>query len=152
MGAIRHRPPKSTITPPTYTNFKRLLKTFDVILLIDGNQTPMSGYPVFIAQHATVICCRECISMWHGIEKGRELNGAEVDDVMALIRGIDRQINEKMSSAVWGLCGNNYPKSAKVWKISKNLEFIIRVISIYYRNLRRLGNSKFLTSNPSDDN
>ena len=27
----------------------------------DGKQTPMKGHPVFIAQHATATCCRECI-------------------------------------------------------------------------------------------
>ena len=58
----------------------------------DGKQTPMRGHPVFIAQHATATCCRGCISKWHGIEKGRTLNDAEVDYVVALIMGwIDRQ-------------------------------------------------------------
>lgn len=32
----------------------------------DGKQTPMRGHAVFIAQHATVTCCRGCISKWHG--------------------------------------------------------------------------------------
>lgn len=27
----------------------------------DGKQTPTKGHPVFIAQHATATCCRECI-------------------------------------------------------------------------------------------
>ena len=31
----------------------------------DGKQTPMRGHPVFIAQHATATCCRECIRKWH---------------------------------------------------------------------------------------
>ena len=26
----------------------------------DGNQTPMRGHPVFVAQHATATCCRGC--------------------------------------------------------------------------------------------
>ncbi len=52
----------------------------------DGNQTPMRGHPVFIAQHATATCCRGCIKKWHGIEKGRALNVEEVDFV-ALIMG-----------------------------------------------------------------
>ena len=30
----------------------------------DGKQTPMRGHPVFIAQHATAICCRGCIEKW----------------------------------------------------------------------------------------
>jgi hypothetical protein len=59
----------------------------------DGKQTLMRGHPVFIAQHATATCCRGCISKWHGIEKGRALNDAEVDFVVALIMGwIDRQV------------------------------------------------------------
>jgi hypothetical protein len=53
----------------------------------DGKQTPMRGHPVFIAQHATATCCRGCISKWHGIEKGRALNEAEIDYVVALIMG-----------------------------------------------------------------
>ena len=32
----------------------------------DGKQTPMRGHPVFIAQHATATCCRECILFWRG--------------------------------------------------------------------------------------
>ena len=31
----------------------------------DGKQTPTKGHPVFIAQHATATCCRECIRKWH---------------------------------------------------------------------------------------
>jgi hypothetical protein len=54
----------------------------------------------------------------------------------------------RIPAAVWGLCGENCPKSAKVWKISKNVEIRIPIILITYRDLRRLGNSRFLTSNP----
>ena len=62
----------------------------------DGKQTPMRGHPVFIAQHATATCCRGCIQKWHGIEKGRALNDAEVDLVVALIMGwIEGQLDEK---------------------------------------------------------
>ena len=62
----------------------------------DGQQTPMRGHPVFIAQHATATCCRKCLQKWHGIEKGRALTAAEVDYVVALIMGwIERQINTK---------------------------------------------------------
>ena len=60
----------------------------------DGKQTPMKNHPVFIAQHATATCCRGCISKWHGIEKGRALNGEEVDFIVELImEWIERQIN-----------------------------------------------------------
>ena len=59
----------------------------------DGRQTPMKNHPVFIAQHATATCCRGCISKWYGIEKGRALNEAEVDFLVALIIGwIEGQI------------------------------------------------------------
>src|SRR5210317_1157640 len=51
----------------------------------DGKQTPMKGHPVFIAQHGTASCCRKCIQKWHGIQKGRALNDAEVDFMVALI-------------------------------------------------------------------
>ena len=33
----------------------------------DGKQTPMRGHPVFVAQHATATCCRECIRKWHNL-------------------------------------------------------------------------------------
>jgi len=63
----------------------------------DGKQTPMKGHPVFIAQHATAACCRGCTQEWHGIEKGRLMNGSEVDYVVALIMGwIERQLIENM--------------------------------------------------------
>jgi hypothetical protein len=40
-----------------------------------------------IAQHATAACCRGSIQKWHGIEKGRVLNEAVVDHIVALIMG-----------------------------------------------------------------
>jgi len=62
----------------------------------DGKQTPMRGHPVFIAQHATATCCRGCIQKWYGIEKGRALNEAEVDYVVALIMGwIGEKLDEE---------------------------------------------------------
>lgn len=39
----------------------------------DGKQTPMRGHPVFIAQHATATCCRNCLFQWHHIPQNREL-------------------------------------------------------------------------------
>lgn len=40
----------------------------------DGKQTPMRGHPVFIAQHATATCCRECLKKWHNIKKRKKFN------------------------------------------------------------------------------
>jgi hypothetical protein len=51
----------------------------------DGKQTPMRGHPVFIAQHATATCCRGCLSKWHGIPQGRELDAREQAHAVAAI-------------------------------------------------------------------
>jgi hypothetical protein len=53
--------------------------------LNDGKQTPMRGHPVFIAQHATATCCRQCLCKWHGIPTGRELTSDEQAHVLAAI-------------------------------------------------------------------
>ncbi len=61
----------------------------------DGKQTPMRGHPVFIAQHATATCCRECLYKWHHIPKGKPLSAEQqnyvVDVIMEWIR---RQMEE----------------------------------------------------------
>ena len=41
----------------------------------DGKQTPTKGHPVFVAQHATATCCRECIRKWlmdNNLDEGDE--------------------------------------------------------------------------------
>ena len=53
----------------------------------DGRQTPWRGHPVFVAQHATGTCCRGCIEKWHGFAKGRALEQAQCDYILAVIRG-----------------------------------------------------------------
>lgn len=55
------------------------------IILNDGKQTPMKGHPVFIAQHATATCCRNCLYKWHKIPKNKELNANEKDYIVNLI-------------------------------------------------------------------
>lgn len=56
----------------------------------DGKQTPMRGHPVFIAQHATATCYRECIRKWHKMQPGRELSQVQqeylVDVIMTWIQ------------------------------------------------------------------
>ena len=60
----------------------------------DGKQTPMRGHPVFIAQHATATCCRNCIEKWHKIPKGRELTQQEQEYLVSVImEWIKRQMN-----------------------------------------------------------
>lgn len=39
----------------------------------DGKQTPFKGHPVFIAQHATGCCCRQCLYKWHKIKPNQPL-------------------------------------------------------------------------------
>ena len=51
----------------------------------DGKQTPMRGHPVFIAQHATATCCRECIRKWHKIQPGKELSQVQQDYLVDVI-------------------------------------------------------------------
>ena len=51
----------------------------------DGRQTPWKGHPVFVAQHATATCCRNCVDKWHHIPKGRCLTKSEQDYVVILI-------------------------------------------------------------------
>ncbi|WP_312053617.1 DUF4186 domain-containing protein [Pantoea brenneri] len=59
----------------------------------DGKQTPMRGHPVFIAQHATAICCRGCLSKWHHIAPGQPLSaGQQAYLVAVLLQWIDQQM------------------------------------------------------------
>ncbi len=51
----------------------------------DGKQTPMRGHPVFIAQHATACCCRDCLAKWHRIPKGRALSEKEQQEIVELL-------------------------------------------------------------------
>ena len=51
----------------------------------DGKQTPMKGHPVFIAQHATATCCRECIRKWHKIQPGRKLSQIQQEYLVEVI-------------------------------------------------------------------
>ncbi len=61
----------------------------------DGKQTPMKGHPVFIAQHATATCCRECLYKWHKISKNKELSEIEIDYIVQVIMTwIKRESNE----------------------------------------------------------
>jgi hypothetical protein len=52
----------------------------------DGKQTPWRNHPVFVAQHATATCCRGCLEKWHDIPKGRELNDAEKQHIVEIIK------------------------------------------------------------------
>ena len=65
----------------------------------DGKQTPMRGHPVFIAQHATATCCRECIEKWYKFPKGRELTQTEQEYLVSIImEWINRQIKGNITN------------------------------------------------------
>ena len=87
----------------------------------DGKQTPMRGHPVFIAQHATATCCRECIRKWHKMQPGRELSQVQQDYLVDIIMtwifvdadacpvvGIVEEIAEKYSIPATLLCDTNH--------------------------------------------
>lgn len=67
----------------------------------DGKQTPMRGHPVFVAQHATATCCRECIRKWHtftpGVELGPRQQGYLVDVIMTWIGKELAAVEEKVA-------------------------------------------------------
>ncbi len=59
----------------------------------DGKQTPMRNHPVFIAQHATATCCRNCIQKWHKLPKGIELTEEQQQYLVSvIIKWIKRQL------------------------------------------------------------
>jgi len=61
---------------------KRLSKKY---IINDGKQTPFKGHPVFIAQHATATCCRNCLYKWHKIPMNKELTNDEINYIVDII-------------------------------------------------------------------
>lgn len=55
------------------------------VIANDGQQTPMRGHPVFVAQHATATCCRGCLSKWHQIPTGRAMTLEEQAYVVVVL-------------------------------------------------------------------
>ena len=63
----------------------------------DGKQTPMKGHPVFIAQHATAVCCRGCIRKWHKISPGKELTFRQKEYLVNVIMGwIEKEMKHEI--------------------------------------------------------
>ena len=52
----------------------------------DGKQTPMRNHPVFIAQHATGTCCRNCLQKWHFIHKGKVLTDEQIYYIIEVLK------------------------------------------------------------------
>lgn len=51
----------------------------------DGKQTPMKGHPVFVAQHATACCCRQCLHKWYGVKTGHPLSEVQQKKIVNLL-------------------------------------------------------------------
>lgn len=62
----------------------------------DGEQTPMRGHPVFIAQHACACCCRTCLNKWYKVKKDVELTEIQQEKIVNLLMSwIEREYNGK---------------------------------------------------------
>jgi len=61
----------------------------------DGRQTPLEGNIIYYAQHATAICCRKCLEVWHGIPKERSLTSDDIAYIseLAMLYIVDRLPN-----------------------------------------------------------
>ena len=65
--------------------------------LNDGHQTPYKGHPVFIAQHATATCCRNCLYKWYHIDKNKILTDKEIKLIVDIIMSwIKKKYNESI--------------------------------------------------------
>lgn len=51
----------------------------------DGEQTPMRGHPVFIAQHACACCCRGCLNKWYKVKKDVALTEVQQEKIVNLL-------------------------------------------------------------------
>jgi len=61
-----------------------------------GKQTPMHGYPVFLAQHACACCCRGCLNKWYHVPQSIELNERQQQKIVNLLMAwIERQMQGK---------------------------------------------------------
>lgn len=66
------------------------------VILNDGKQTPMKGHPVFIAQHATATCCRNCLYKWHHISQHKNLTEEEIKYIVSVIMNwIEKEYDTK---------------------------------------------------------
>lgn len=68
----------------------------------DGKQTPMRGHPVFLAQHATACCCRQCLYKWHHIPAGQMLTREQQQYVVdVLMTWIKWEMNRWAKHSFW---------------------------------------------------
>lgn len=66
-------------------------------IFFDGMQTPLSGNPIYVAQHATGTCCRKCLYECHGIVMNKRLSKSEINYIVLIIMTwIEREYNKKL--------------------------------------------------------
>lgn len=71
---------------------KRIASDF---IFFDGEQTPLEGNLIYIAQHATGTCCRKCLYRCHGILINKRLSNNEINYIVLIIMTwIERQLYE----------------------------------------------------------
>ncbi len=65
----------------------------------DGEQTPMRGHPVFIAQHACACCCRGCLNKWYKVKNDIELTEIQQEKIVNLLMAwIEREYYGKATN------------------------------------------------------
>ena len=65
----------------------------------DGEQTPMRGHPVFIAQHACACCCRGCLNKWYKVKKDVALTDVQQEKIVNLLMSwIEREYYGKITN------------------------------------------------------
>ena len=65
----------------------------------DGEQTPMRGHPVFIAQHACACCCRGCLNKWYNVKKDVALTEIQQEKIVNLLMTwIEREYYGKITN------------------------------------------------------
>lgn len=72
-----------TIKKHTYDFINKRLSP--AIIINDGKQTPYSGHPTFVAQHATATCCRSCLYKWYHIKPNKQLSKTEQEYIVDII-------------------------------------------------------------------
>lgn len=68
----------------------------------DGRQTPIHGHPVFVAQHATALCCRDCLYRWYRVPKDIDLSEEQQERLVNfLMAWIERELSTGRCDGVY---------------------------------------------------
>ncbi len=84
LFAVIHLVRRGSPTPPPRS--AQWLRRPATTIPCELRQTPFRGHPVFIAQHATATCCRECLAKWHRIPRNTAFRPHELENADRVIR------------------------------------------------------------------